>query len=62
MFTFIGILFIIAGFGLAGLILAEIVQELPFDVPVTENTLLLILVGIGFLGVIFLIMGRRPAN
>lgn len=62
MFTFIGIVLIVIGFGTWGLLFTGIVSDLPFEVPLDYNSLMMVLVGVGILGVIFLIIGRRPAD
>jgi FtsH-binding integral membrane protein len=62
MFTFLGILLILVGFGAWGLLFTGVLTELPFDVPMDHNTLMIALVGVGLLGVVFMIMGRRPAD
>lgn len=62
MFTFLGILLIAVGFGAWGLLFTGILTELPVEVPMDHNTLMMALVGVGLLGVVFMIMGRRPAD
>ena len=62
MFTALGILLTLFGFGAWILLVTGIVTTLPVEVPLDHNTLMMALVGIGLLGVFFLILGRRPAN
>ncbi len=58
MFTLLGILLIVVGFGAAGMLVAEVAPEFMLTLPTQELGFVIV----GFVGLLFLVIGRRPAD